>query len=204
MSESREPIQGGESRDMTFLLAQAAKGDAYATNQLFPRVYAELRMMAEAQLGGERAGHTLQPTALVNEAYLRLIGPQGQDTPWENRAHFFGAAAQAIRRILTDHARARNAAKRGGQAERESESMTRLALPESQESAVDFEALDRALTRLGTMDRFKASIVELRYFAGLTGDETALALGTSPSTIAREWAFIRVWLHRELSGKGTP
>lgn len=203
MSEARKPSPSGDSRDMTFLLAQAAKGDAHATNELFPRVYAELRMMAEAQLGGERAGHTLQPTALVNEAYLRLIGPQGQDTPWENRGHFFGAAAQAIRRILTDHARARNAAKRGGNAERESEALTRLSLPESQETPVDFEALDKALTRLAAMDPFKASIVELRYFAGLTGDETALALGTSPSTIAREWAFIRVWLHRELSGKGS-
>lgn len=203
MNDARTPTPGGDSREMTVLLEQAAKGDARATNELFPRVYTELRMMAQAQLGAERAGHTLQPTALVNEAYLRLIGPQGQNTPWENRAHFFGAAAQAIRRILTDHARARSAAKRGGNAERDAESLTRLSLPESQESPVDFEALDAALTRLAAMDPFKASIVELRYFAGLTGDETALALGTSPSTIAREWSFIRVWLHRELSGKGT-
>ena len=198
MSDAPPPTPG-KGRDLTFLLDQAAKGDSHATNELFPRVYHELRAMAESHLGNERAGHTLQPTALVNEAYLRLIGPDGQDTPWENRAHFFGAAAQAIRRILTDHARARSAAKRGGELQRESESLTRLALPESKESPVDFEALDAAVTKLAALDKFKASIVELRYFAGLTGDQTALALGTSPSTIAREWAFIRVWLHRELS-----
>ncbi len=155
--------------------------------------------MAEQHLATERAGHTLQPTALVNEAYLRLVGPEGKDLRWENRAHFFGAAAKAIRRILTDHARARNALKRGGEAARADASLTSIAAAGEKESPVDLEALDAALDRLAALDPFKASIVELRYFAGLSGDETALALNTSPSTIAREWAFIRIWLHRELA-----
>ena len=185
--------------EVTDLLSRARSGDAAATNELFPRVYGELRVLAERFLADERANHTLQPTALVNEAYLRLVGPA--DATWDNRAHFFGAAAKAIRRILTDHARAKNAAKRGGGASREE--ATELAAPEGA-SSIDALALDAALEKLSSLDEFKARIVELRYYAGLTVEETARALSTSPSTVAREWAFVRVWLHRELTGGAPP
>lgn len=181
--------------EVTDLLSRARAGDALATNELFPKVYGELRTLAERFLADERVNHTLQPTALVNEAYLRLVGPA--DVTWENRAHFFGAAAKAIRRILTDHARAKNAAKRGGGAERDL--VTELAAPEGA-SPIDALALDAALDKLARMDEVKARMVELRYYAGLTVEETARAMGTSQSTVAREWAFVRVWLHRELAG----
>ncbi len=192
---ARKPTR--DRTEVTELLQRARTGDALATDELFPRVYGELRQLAERFLSDERACHTLQPTALVNEAYLRLVGPA--DSGWENKAHFFGAAAKAIRRILTDHARARNAAKRGGSAVRHE--ATELAAPDST-SPIDAMALDTALDRLSALDPGKARIVELRYFAGLTVDETARVMGVSPSSIAREWAFIRVWLHRELSGEG--
>ncbi|MBL9002252.1 MAG: sigma-70 family RNA polymerase sigma factor [Phycisphaerae bacterium] len=192
---ARKPTR--DRTEVTELLQRARAGDALATDELFPRVYGELRQLAERFLSDERACHTLQPTALVNEAYLRLVGPA--DSGWENKAHFFGAAAKAIRRILTDHARARNAAKRGRGAVRHE--ATELAAPDST-SPIDAMALDTALDRLSALDPGKARIVELRYFAGLTVDETARVMGVSPSSIAREWAFIRVWLHRELSGEG--
>jgi len=212
-------------QDLTQLLSRAAQGDALATNELFPKVYAELRQLAEVALRDERTGHTLQPTALVHEAYLRLIGPldspanspanskgnapEDSTTKWDNRAHFFGAAAKALRRVLTDHARARNAAKRTHPGIKTSQANPNarqgvedapaptILLPG--EGTVDLEALDHALDKLAILDSQKVQIVELRYFAGLTGEETARALGVSPSTIAREWSFIRVWLHRELS-----
>jgi RNA polymerase sigma factor (TIGR02999 family) len=150
--------------------------------------------LAARHLAGERPNHTLQPTALVHEAYLRLVGP-GEVT-WENRAHFFGAAARAIRRILTDHARARDSAKRGGGRSRLSVEDLRIAAPEA---GVDLLALDEALNRLAELDAQKCKVVELRFFGGLTAEETALALGVSPSTVARDWQFARVWLQRELS-----
>ncbi|MBS0198312.1 MAG: sigma-70 family RNA polymerase sigma factor [Planctomycetes bacterium] len=186
--------------DITSLLSRAGAGDAVATNELFPRVYDEMRALAARFLADERPGHTLEPTALAHEAYMRLVGPADDPSvTWESRAHFFGAAAKAIRRILTDHARSKNALKRGGGAARSD--LTELAAPD-RESGVDALALDAALEKLSALDEFKARIVELRYYAGLTGEETARALATSPSTIAREWAFIKVWLHRELSARG--
>jgi RNA polymerase sigma-70 factor (ECF subfamily) len=181
---------------VTQLLVRAGRGDAAATDELFPLVYDELRSVAAAFLARERAGHTLQPTALVNEAYVRLIGPS--EVSWENRAHFFGAAARAIRRILTDHARARGREKRGG-------GMGRVPLDQV-DVAIDFEtldlvALDEALTKLAGMDQKIAKVVELRFFGGLTEEETARALGVSASTVTRDWRFARSWLRRELSGE---
>ncbi len=184
----------GQSQAVTSLLSRASAGDATATNELFPLVYDELKAIASAQLSKERPGHTLQATALVNEAYLRLVGPS--DRGWENRAHFFGAAARAIRRILTDHARGRNRVKRGG-------GDAPLSLDESLVSApgrsLDLVALDEALEELAAMDEPKARLVELRFFAGLSVEDAAAALGISPRTAAREWEFARVWLHREVS-----
>jgi RNA polymerase sigma factor (TIGR02999 family) len=194
------PLPPRTASDVTVLLARASGGDAGATNELFPLVYEELRRLAAQRMAAERAGHTLQPTALVHEAYLRLVGP-GEVT-WQNRAHFFGAAARAIRRILTDHARGRARAKRGGAGQRG------IAVEDAGLSApardLDLVALDEALERLAALDPQKARVVELRYYGGLTGEETAKALGISPSTVAREWQFARVWLHRELSRGEAP
>jgi RNA polymerase sigma factor (TIGR02999 family) len=181
---------------LTELLARAQSGDPKVTDELFPIVYEELRAIAARFLNGEGRPLTLQATALVHEAYLRLVGPA--QTPWENRAHFFGAAARAIRRILTDAARHRGRAKRGG-------GLSRVPLDEalvvSPEPDVDLEGLDSALTQLAALDPQKARVVELRFFAGLTVEQTALALGVSPSTVARDWQFARVWLSHKLEGR---
>jgi RNA polymerase sigma factor (TIGR02999 family) len=181
---------------VTGLLHRASEGDGQATNELFPLVYDELRRLAGQHLIQERAGHTLQPTALVHEAYMRLVGPS--EVTWESRAHFFGAAARAIRRILIDSARAKATLKREGGA-----SGSRIPLDgvESDKPGmgVDLLALDEALERLAALDAQKAKVVELRFFGGLTGDEVARSLGVSPSTVARDWEFARVWLRRELS-----
>lgn len=185
--------------NVTQLLARASGGDRAATDELFPLVYEELRALADRFLSGESAGNTLQPTALVHEAYLRLVGPT--DMGWENRAHFFGAAARAIRRILTDRARARGRIKRGGNARPLAlENPDQVAAPERGE---DLLALDEALEELNRLDPQKAKVVELRFFGGLTGVETAQALGVSPSTVARDWQFARVWLHRRVNTGGS-
>ncbi|MCE7972813.1 MAG: sigma-70 family RNA polymerase sigma factor [Leptolyngbya sp. PLA1] len=182
------------SAAVTQLLSRARQGDCVATNELFPLVYEELRTLAATHMAGERREHTLSPTALVHEAYLRLVGPS--DTSWDNRAHFFGAAAIAIRRILTDHARARARDKRGGGASPVRLEGDTLA---SAAETIDHASLDDALTKLAALDPQKARIVELRYYVGLPVDEVARALGVSASTVAREWAFARTWLRRELS-----
>ncbi|MFZ2873041.1 MAG: sigma-70 family RNA polymerase sigma factor [Phycisphaerales bacterium] len=182
------------SAAVTRLLSRARQGDSTATNELFPLVYEELRVLAAKHMAGERREHTLSPTSLVHEAYLRLVGPSA--TSWDNRAHFFGAAAIAIRRILTDHARSRARDKRGGGA-----SLVRLegdSLAGDAET-IDHASLDDALTKLATLDPQKARIVELRYYVGLPVEQVAQAMGVSQSTIAREWAFARTWLRRELS-----
>ncbi len=178
---------------VTLLLSRASEGDARATNELFPIVYEELRTIAARFLHSEHRAQTMQATALVHEAYLRLIGDE--QTPWDSRAHFFGAAARAIRRILIDHARHRTRIKRGGGLARASlsEALSVCAEPE-----VDMLGLDDALTRLAAIDPQKARVVELRFFAGLTADQTALTMGISPSTVARDWQFARVWLAREI------
>ena len=186
--------------EVTALLGRAKQGDRAATDELFPLVYEELRRLADQFLSGEKHGHTLQPTALVHEAYLRLVGPS--DSGWEGRAHFFGAAARAIRRILIDRARAR-ARLRSGAAERV-QALDVAGDVVAPEPAIDILALDEALARLARIDPQKARVVELRFFGGLTAGETAEALGTSPSTIAREWRFARIWLHRALSEDTAP
>jgi len=181
-------------RDATQLLILARRGEPGAADELFPLVYGELRMLAESYLGRERPDHTLQPTALVHEAYLRLI--DGGRTEWNDRTHFFRAAAQSMRRVLVDHARARRTAKRGG-------GMPRLTL--SADSAVtadrslDVLALEESLNRLEQLNERHARIVELRFFAGMTIDEAATAMGLSATTLEEDWAMARAWLRREFS-----
>jgi RNA polymerase sigma factor (TIGR02999 family) len=180
---------------ITTLLARAQAGDRSATNELFPLVYDELRQLADRCLSAEPRGQTLQPTALVHEAYLRLVGPS--DAGWESRAHFFGAAARAIRRILIDRARARARQKRGGGGRpRPLEEAEAVAV---EGPDLDVLALDEALQRLSAIDAQTAQVVELRFFGGLGVQETAATLGVSPATVAREWTFARAWLHRELT-----
>ena len=164
--------------------------------QLAPVVYSELRMLAAAHLRRERSGHSLQPTALVNEAYLRLVGPNNQ--PWEDRGHFFRAAAEAMRRILIDHARKRSSYKRGG--ERVRVSLSAVG-PRSWDEPEQVLALHDALLRLEEQDPRSAEVVQLRYFGGLSVQETAEALGLSERTVNREWTFARVWLHDALRGE---
>jgi RNA polymerase sigma factor (TIGR02999 family) len=188
------PTEGDGPPNVTGLLVRASSGDARATGELFPLVYDELRRLAAHHLAGERANHTLQATALVHEAYLRLVGPG--DVAWQNRAHFFGAAARSIRRILTDHARSKGRLKRGRGGSRVPLESLDLAAHEPLE---DILALDEALEALAEADPEKARVVELRYFAGLSLEETAQALGISVPTVSRHWEFARVWLHRELS-----
>jgi RNA polymerase sigma factor (TIGR02999 family) len=168
-------------------------------DDLLPLVYGELRRLAAAKLAREAPGQTLQPTALVHEAYLRLAHLAPGDSPganYANRSQFLAAAATAMRRILIDRARARKAEKRGGGHGRADIDPDHVATPERSD---DLLALDEALTRLAAKDPRKARLVELRYFAGLTLDEAAAALGISPATADRDWAFARAWLHRELS-----
>ena len=181
--------------NLTQLLVRWSEGDSAALDQLLPVVYRELRRIATRQLRRERGDHTLVPTALVHELYLRLVDQRR--ATWENRAHFFGLAAQLMRRILVDHARARHAAKRGDSAARVS---IDLALEEAHNPAgpEDVLAIDLALERLTTLDPEQARIVELRFFAGLTVEETAHVVNRSPRTIKREWRLARAWLFREL------
>src|SRR5262245_23806075 len=183
-----------EQGEVTRLLIAWNEGDQAAVERLMPLVYAELRRIAERQFRRERAGHTLQPTAVVHEAYFRLVD-QTRVT-WKNRGHFFAIAAQAMRRILIDHARGREAAKRGGKEIQVSLDVG-IASPEPVED-VDLLALDEALVRLKTLDDAQARIVELRFFGGLSIEETAEAMETSPSSVKREFRSARAWLFREL------
>jgi RNA polymerase sigma factor (TIGR02999 family) len=181
---------------VTELLRAWSGGEARAFDDLVPVVYAELKRQAERYLRREKVGHSLQATALVHEAYLRLVDQRR--IQWQGRAQFFGIAAQLMRRVLVDHARSRHAEKRGGMhvsLVRPLEEAT-AAAPEAD---VDLLALDDALTRLGALDARQAKVVELRYFSGLGIEETAEALGISPATVKREWAMARAWLKRELS-----
>ena len=201
------PASGGaavDGVDVTALLIAWSEGDSTALDALLPVVYAELRRQARRALRREAAGHTLQPTALVHEAYLRLV--EQRPSRWQGRSQFYGVAARCMRQVLVDAARTRRAAKRGGGAEplRLSEAEERIATPaEGGESAGDdVLALDEALTRLAALDPDQARLVELRYFAGLTLDDTAATLGVSPATVSREWTVARRWLRRELSRSG--
>lgn len=189
-----EDPEAPEKGEVTRLLIAWNAGDREAVERLMPLVYAELRRIAERQFRRERAGHTLQPTAVVHEAYFRLVD-QTRVT-WKNRGHFFAIAAQAMRRILIDHARAREADKRGGREERVTLDLG-IASPEPADD-VNLLALDEALVRLKALDEPQARIVELRFFGGLSIDETAEAMETSPSSVKREFRSARAWLFREL------
>lgn len=165
------------------------------SDQLLPLVYEHLRAIAQQRLNSEAPGHTLQATALVHEAFLRI--GQGRDLPFRNRAHFFATAAEAMRRIVIDHARAKGAAKRGGAAKRAPLSVLDLA---TDSDPAQILMLDEALVRLEQAEPDAAAVVRLRFFAGLTGDETAEALGVSPSHVDRVWVYARAWLLREMAG----
>lgn len=179
--------------DVTRILAAIGAGDDSAGEALFARVYDELRAIAGRFMAQERSDHTLQPTAVVNEAYLRLCGPQAPS--WQNRAHFFGAAAEAMRRILIDHARRKVSLKRGGD-------QIRVELPDvagpGETDLEDLLSLDRALGRLEGRDPAMAQVVKLRYFAGLSVEQTAEALEMSPRSVNRAWTGARAWLRREM------
>jgi len=183
-----------ETKPVTGILTAIEAGDSKAAAELLPLVYDALRSLARARLARERPGVTLQPTALVHEAYLRLVGTC--DPGWQGKGHFFGAAAQAMRRILVDRARRRALAARARE-----ELAQEIDSADAIESPVeDLLALDEALTRLEARDPQKARVIELRYFAGLSTAETAEAMGVSTRTVEREWRFARAWLHRELGG----
>lgn len=184
---------------ITRLLEAHDRGDAKASAELLPLVYDELRRLADARLSSERPGQTLQATALVHEAYLRILGPDAEDPgAWEGRGHFFGAAAESMRRILIDRARAKATAKRGGRRARLDLTPEMLTLDEPPAELLD---LDEALTRLAATDPQKAELVKLRFFGGLSIRQAAAVLGVSPATADRHWAFARAWLYRELSGE---
>ena len=184
------------SKQITHLLLAWGQGDQAALEALMPLVYDELRKVAARHLRGQRPGHTLQTTALVNEAYLRLI--DASQVQWQNRAHFFAVAAHLMRRILVDFARTRNYQKRGGGVQPVSLDEAMIVAPER---GADLLALDEALTRLQALNARQAQVVELRYFGGLSEEETAEALKISVRTVRRDWNFARVWLHRELTGR---
>jgi RNA polymerase sigma factor (TIGR02999 family) len=186
------------SHSVTEMLQQwSSRGDREALDDLIPIVYEELRRQAARQLRRERAGHTLQTTALVHEAYLRLVGQR--DARWQNRAHFFAIAAEMMRRILVDHARKTSAAKRGGSA-------LKVQLDEAFGAAdgqhLDLVAIDAALVKLAALDPQQSRIVELRFFGGLNVEETAEVLNISPRTVKRDWSVAKAWLHREIGGNG--
>ena len=185
------------SGDVTQILSAIEHGDPQAASRLLPLVYDELRRLAAVKMSQEASGQTLQPTALVHEAFLRLVGDEDVEQ-WENRGHFFVAAAEAMRRILIENARRRKSIKRGG-------AMARCELADDA-AALDSDdvdtllALDEALTRLASVDAQLARLVELRYFTGLTIEETAKALNVSPRTTKRSWVYARAWLRREMDG----
>jgi RNA polymerase sigma factor (TIGR02999 family) len=179
--------------EVTQLLLDWSNGDQAALDRLTPLVYEELHRLAHRHMNRERPGHTLQSSALVNEAYLRLIDQR--NVHWQNRAHFFSIASRLMRRILIDHARSHTRAKRGG-------GIRQVSLDEaavvSQERAAELVALDDALTSLAAIDPRKCQVVELRFFGGMSAEETAEALGVSPITVKRDWSTAKAWLHRAI------
>ena len=181
--------------DVTRILDAIQHGDPRAADELLPLVYDELRRLAASRMANEAPGHTLQPTALVHEAYLRLIAHDQRDRPWDGRAHFFAAAAEAMRRILIENARRKRALRHGG-------GQQRLDIADVEAPAVaahdDLLLIDEALEKFAAVDKPKAELVRLRYFAGLTLEEAASILGISLATASRWWDFSRAWLYREL------
>jgi RNA polymerase sigma factor (TIGR02999 family) len=184
--------------EVTQILSAIERGDPHAANQLLPLVYDELRLLAAQKLAHETPGQTLQPTALVHEAYLRLVG-EAEGPHWDSHGHFFAAAAESMRRILVENARRKQAAKRGGNRARADLDLNQVAVPAVRE---DLLALDEALDRLAAADPEAARLVQLRYFAGLTLAESAQVLGVSPRTADRLWAYARAWLLQSLEGGG--
>jgi RNA polymerase sigma factor (TIGR02999 family) len=184
----------GSQQNVTQLLQAWRQGDSGALDQLIPLVYEELHRLARRYMGRENTGHTLQPTALVNEAYLRLL--DARQVEWQNRAHFFAVSAQMMRRILVDFARSRRNLKHGGDAVQVSLDEAKIV---SSEPSADLVALDEALQMLAMLDPRQAQVVELRYFGGLSIDETAEVLEVSAGTVRRDWSIAQAWLHRELS-----
>lgn len=187
-------INKDSSRPITVLLTELRKGNKEAEAELIPLVYNELHRLARHYMRGEREGHTLQTSALVNEAYLRLMGEHGVD--WKNRAHFFGVSAQIMRRVLVDHARNRDAQKRGGDVQKIS---LENAFVYSDEQSWQVVAVHEALNKLTEWDARQSHIVELRFFGGLSVEETAEALDLSPTTVKREFQLAKAWLYGELS-----
>ena len=183
-------------RSVTALLTAWSGGDESALRELMPLVHAELRNLARRLMRGERGGHTLQTTALVNEAYVRLVDLTR--VRWQDRAHFFAMSARLMRRILVDHARSRTYLKRGGGA---AAHFARRGCSSASGKGADLVALDDALAALAVIDERKSQVVELRFFGGLTVEETAEALHVSPETVVRDWRFAKTWLMRELSTK---
>ena len=181
--------------EVTLLLAQLREGNKEAVNQLVPLVYGELRNMAAAYMRREKAGHTLQATELVNEAYMRLAG--GEAGQWQNRAHFFAIAANSMRQVLLDHARKRHAGKRGGTHAQKVDMDAGLLV--DHDSLDDVLVVDELLGRLEKVDPRQGRLVELRFFAGLTEEETAEAMGISAATVKREWRSAKAWLNREMA-----
>ena len=190
-------MAGPSQSDVTQLLVNWSNGDQQALEKLIPLVYGELRRLADRYLRRERPGHTLQSTALVNEAWMKLIDQR--NVHWQNRAHFFGVAAQMIRRILVDYARSRHASKRGGHAYKISLEDV-VEMPKQRD--LDLVALDDALESLSKVDPQQGRVVELRFFAGLSIEETAEVLRISPATVKRDWVSAKAWLYREMSGRG--
>ena len=199
MSDVSHPNPAPNPAHLSQLVEQASKGKEEAMAELLPVVYGELRRVAAGYLRREKPGQTLQATALVHEAYLRLL--REQHVSWQNRAHFCAIAANSMRQILVERARARNAAKRGG-------GFHRITLDDALAVAgvegIDIEALDQALARLAEMDANQARLVELRYFGGLTIEETAEVLGVSPATVKRSWTVAKAWLKKELDAESHP
>lgn len=185
------PVRG--TPDLADLLSAAAAGKPHAARDLLPLVYRSLRELAERQMRQERAGHTLQATALVNEAYLRLVGDQ--DMGWDSKAHFYAAAAEAMRRILIEHARRVGTKKRGGDWKKDIANVADLASDESISQALD---IDDAIEALHEHDPRAASVAQLRFYTGLSIEETAAALNISSSTVDREWCYARAWLLRRI------
>ena len=188
------------SGNVTALLGQLPADNQDVAGQLVPLIYDELRRIASAQMRRERAGHTLQATAVVHEAYMRLAGEQ--EIQWQSRAHFFAIAARAMRQVLLDYARQRHAGKRGGEGAQKVEIDVDLLAGANR--IEDIVAIDEVVTRLSELDQQQGRIVELRFFGGLSVEETAEAMGISDSTVKREWRLAKAWLHRELAAAESP
>ena len=193
--EANRPGEIPDPGDVTGLLRAWQNGDRNALEELIPLIYGELHRLAANHLRNERPGHTLQPSAIVNETYLKIV-----DRPaatWQNRVHFFAVASRAMRQILVDHARRKAAQKRGGRLDLSRVETEVMTLPRE----VDVIAVDDALEKLAALDREQAQLVEMRFFGGLTVDEAAAALNISKASLHRKWVVARAWLHRELAGR---